>query len=154
MIATLVSASAIKRFLIRVEVTFFPSVPANGESFTIILIDIVGGSIGVDFIGVLTSGEQMVSATDEMDRPAIHTISPVLTSLTGIFFIPSNFNNFVNLPLSTILPERFNAWTLSLIFADPCSTLPTKHLPKYGSESKSVASIAKGFELSTSGDGT
>ena len=102
MIATFVSASAIKRFLINVEVTFFPSVPAKGESLTIILIDIVGGSMGVDLIGVFTSGEQIVSATDETERPAIQTISPVLTSLTGIFFIPSNFNNFVSLPVSTI----------------------------------------------------
>ena len=101
-IATFVSASAIKRFLIKVEVTFFPSVPAKGESLTIILIDIVGGSIGVDLIGVFTSGEQIVSATDETERPAIQTISPVLTSSTGIFFIPSNLSNFVSLPVSTI----------------------------------------------------
>ena len=47
-IATLVSASAKSLFLITVDVTFLPSVPANGESFTIIVTDIVGGSIGVE----------------------------------------------------------------------------------------------------------
>ena len=128
--ATFVSASAISLFLINVDVTFFPSVPANGESFTIILTDIVGGSIGVDFMGVVTSVEQIVSATDVADKPAIQTISPVFTSSTTIFFIPSNFKSFVNLPVSTIFPDKSMEWTLSLIFADPCSTLPTKHLPK------------------------
>ncbi len=62
--ATFVSASAYNRSLITVDVTFLPSRPDNGESFTVIVIDIVGGSIGVDDIGWLTSGLQIVSATD------------------------------------------------------------------------------------------
>ena len=94
------------------------------------LIDIVGGSIGVDLIGSDTSVEQIVSDTDATDRPAIQTISPVLTSSTTIFFIPSNLRSFVKRPDSTIFPERFKAWTLSFNFAEPCSTLPIKHLPK------------------------
>ena len=48
-------------------------------------IDIVGGSIGVDFIGVSISVEQIVSDTDVIDKPAMQTISPVLTELTVIF---------------------------------------------------------------------
>ena len=103
---------------------------ANGESLTITVTDIVGGSIGVDFIGVFTSVEQIVSATEVTDKPAIQTISPVFTSSTTIFFIPSNFKSLVNLPVSTIFPDKSIEWTLSLIFADPCSTLPTRHLPK------------------------
>ena len=46
-------------------------------------IDIVGGSIGVDFIGVSISVEQMVSDTDVIDKPAMQTISPVLTVYTN-----------------------------------------------------------------------
>ena len=45
-------------------------------------IDIVGGSIGVDFIGVSISVEQMVSDTDVIDKPAMQTISPVLTAVS------------------------------------------------------------------------
>ena len=68
-------------------------------------------------MGVVTSVEQIVSATDVADKPAIQTISPVLTSSTTIFFIPSNFKSFVNLPVSTIFPDKSMEWTLSLIFA-------------------------------------
>ena len=96
-------------------------------------IDIVGGSIGVDFIGVSISVEQMVSDTDVIDKPAMQTISPVLTELTVIFLVPSNFKSLVSLPVSMILPDKFKAWTLSFIFADRCSTLPIRHLPMYGS---------------------
>ena len=69
----------------------------------------VGGSIGVDFIGISISVEQIVSDTDVVDKPAIQTISPVLTESTVIFLVPSNFKSFVNLPVSTILPERLTA---------------------------------------------
>ena len=47
-IATFTSASAKRRSLIKVDVTFEPSRPASGESFTVIVTAIVGGSIGVD----------------------------------------------------------------------------------------------------------
>ena len=62
----------------------------------------VGGSIGVDFIGISISVEQIVSDTDVVDKPAIQTISPVLTESTVIFLVPSNFKSFVNLPVYTI----------------------------------------------------
>ena len=73
------------------------------------LIDIVGGSIGVDFIGSETSVEQIVSDTEEIDKPAIQTISPVLTSSTVIFFMPSNLSSFVKRPDSTTFPDKFSA---------------------------------------------
>ena len=82
---------------------------ANGESLTIMFIDIVGGSIGVDFIGVSISVEQMVSDTDVIDKPAMQTISPVFTELTVIFLVPSNFKSLVSLPVSMILPDKFKA---------------------------------------------
>ena len=52
--ATFDSASVKSLSLIFVEVTNFPSVPANGELFTVIVTAIVGGSIAVAQIGVLT----------------------------------------------------------------------------------------------------
>ena len=76
MIATLVSASAKSLSRITVDVTFLPSRPAKGESFTIIVTDMVGGSIGVANNGVVTSGEQIVSATDVLAKPAMQMMSP------------------------------------------------------------------------------
>ena len=111
----------------------------------------VGGSIGVDLIGTSLASLQMVSATDVSANPAMHIISPALTASTGILSVPSYLNNFVSLPDSTLSPERLIALTLSFTFAEPCSTLPIKHLPRYLSESNNVANIAKGLSSSTSG---
>ena len=74
--ATLVSASANNLSLIAVDVTFLPSRPPNGESFTVIVTDIVGGSIGVEASGSVTEGSQIVSATEVLVKPAIQIISP------------------------------------------------------------------------------
>ena len=57
-------------------VNFFPSVPARGELFTVIVIAIVGGSIGVAGIGSFNSGSHIVSATFAFSNPAITTMSP------------------------------------------------------------------------------
>ena len=76
-------------------VNFFPSVPAKGELFTVIVIDIVGGSIGVALIGSLTSKSQIVSATFAFSKPAIITISPASPFSIGTFFVPSYLKIFV-----------------------------------------------------------
>ena len=143
-IATFVSASANNLSLIKVEVTFFPSVPAKGESLTVIVTAIVGGSMGVDFIAVSRDKSQIVSATEVLASPATHIISPGKTSLTGTLLSPSNLRSFVNLPFSILSPFRLIDFTISFTFAEPCSTLPTRHLPKYGSESSKVTNIANG----------
>ena len=152
--ATFVSASANNLSLITVDVTFLPSRPASGESFTVIVIDMVGGSMGVEAIGSVTSRLQIVSATEASANPAIHIMSPVCTSFTATLSVPSNLNNLVNLPDSTCSPLRLIALTLSLTLAVPCSTRPTKHLPRYGSESNNVDNIAKGLLDSTFGGST
>ena len=113
-----------------VEVTFFPSLPAKGESLTVIVTDIVGGSIGVDFKGVVTLVLQIVSATEAFVKPAIQMISPQKTSSTGTFFVPSNLKSFVKRPFSIKFEFKSIAFTESLIFAFPEITLPVKHLPK------------------------
>ena len=153
-IATLVSDSAISLSLIIFEVTFLPSCPANGELLTVIVIDIVGGSIGVDLIGLLIDRCEIVSETEHFVNPAIQIISPAFTSLTGTLLFPSKVSNFVNLPFSKISPLRLIALTESFTFAVPLSTFPVKHLPKKGSESNSVVNIVKGSLIFECGSGT
>ena len=116
-----------------VEVTFEPSSPAKGEVLTVIVIDIVGGSIGVDFKGIETDGSQIVSATEAFFKPAIQIISPASTLSTGILSVLLKRNNFVNLPFSIILLSKFIAFTLVFTSTKPCSTFPTRHLPRKGS---------------------
>ena len=62
-IATLPSASRNRRSPIMRDVTLVPSRPASGLSLTEKVIANVGGSIGSAASGVVTSGEQIVSAT-------------------------------------------------------------------------------------------
>ncbi len=117
--ATLVSASARRRSRIMVEVTFLPSRPASGLSLTMIVTDMVGGSIGVDCIGASSPDAPMVSETEALVRPAIQTISPALASFTGTRSVPSKRSSLVSLPCSTTLPSRLMAVTLSLTRARP-----------------------------------
>ena len=90
LMATLVSASAKRRSRIIRDVTLEPSVPANGESLTPIVIAIVGGSIGVDLIGSTTEISHKVSETEAFSSPAMETISPALASSTGTLSTPRN----------------------------------------------------------------
>ena len=116
--------------------------------------DIVGGSIGVDFNASFTSLWQIVSETDVVFNPATQTISPAITLSVGTFVVPEKVNSFVNLPSSTFWLSKFKDFTVSLTFAIPWITLPTKHLPRKESEWSNVDSIAKGLLRSTSGSGT
>ena len=112
-------ASETNLSLICVLVNFFPSVPAKGELLTLIVIDIVGGSIGVAGIGSFNSGSQIVSATLAFSNPAITTMSPASPISIGTFFVPSYLKIFVNLPSSTFSPLRFIALIGWLAFAVP-----------------------------------
>ena len=73
------------------------------------VIDIVGGSIGVAGIGSLTSGSQIVSATLAFSNPATTTMSPASPTSIGTFFVPSYLKILVNLPSSTFSPFKFIA---------------------------------------------
>jgi hypothetical protein len=57
----------------------------EGEVLTVIVIDIVGGSIGVAGIGSLTSKSHIVSATFAFSNPAITTMSPASPTSIGTF---------------------------------------------------------------------
>ena len=83
--------------------------PARGDVFTVIVIDIVGGSMGVAAIGSLTSRSHMVSATLAFSNPATTTISPASPTSIGTFFVPSYLKIFVSFPSSTFSPFKFIA---------------------------------------------
>ena len=101
---------------------------------TVIVIDIVGGSIGVAGIGSLTSKLQIVSATFAFSNPATTTISPASPTSIGTFLVPSYLKIFVNFPSSTFSPFKLIALIGWFAFAVPCVILPTRLLPKKLSE--------------------
>ena len=76
--------------------------------------------------------QDVMSETELLNLAAVpyQIISPANTSSTGIFFMPWNLNNLVNLPLSILLFCKLIALTYSLTFTDPWITLPIKHLPR------------------------
>ena len=86
-----------------------PSNPASGDVLTVIVIDIVGGSIGVDLSGVKTEGSLIVSDTEASFNPAIQIISPACTFSTGTLLLLSNRKSFVILPFSIIFLSKFKA---------------------------------------------
>ena len=83
--------------------------PASGEVFTVIVIDIVGGSIEVAEMGSLILKSQIVSATFAFSKPATTTISPASPTSIGTFFVPSYLKILVSLPSSTFSPFKLIA---------------------------------------------
>jgi hypothetical protein len=77
---------------------------------TVIVIDIVGGSIGVAEIGLFTSKSQIVSATLAFSNPAITTISPASPTSIGTFWFPHILKILVSLPSSTFSPFKLMAF--------------------------------------------
>ena len=70
--------------------TYLPSRPANGESFTEKVIDRVGSEIFVNSIGSWSLSVPMVSPIPISSIPEIATIEPNLDSSTSTLFRPSN----------------------------------------------------------------
>ena len=83
LMATLDSASFIRRSRITRLCTLSPSRPASGLLFTETVMEMVGGSIGWAGSGTTTSGAQMVSATVAFERPAMATMSPASAKSIG-----------------------------------------------------------------------
>src|SRR5699024_1918336 len=71
-------------------VTYLPSLPANGESFTMKFMLMVGSSILTNGSGSTQFGSQIVSPILRSGMPATHTISPRSASVQGTRFSPSN----------------------------------------------------------------
>ena len=143
-IATLVSASSIKRLRITRLCTFLPSRPARGLSLIPKVTDMVGGSIGKEGRASLISGAQMVSATVALVMPASDTISPATASSIAVCDRPRNARIFVQRNCSILLPSRDRAFTESPALRRPVSTRPVRMRPMNGSAPSVVASMEKG----------
>ena len=128
---TFLSSSLNNLSLICLEVTNWPSFPANGPLFTLNVIDTVGSSISTKsiFSGLFTS--QIVSPMFISEIPDRQTISPAETFSTSVLFNPTYVNNFAILPCSVL--SFLQTATVVPLFIVPLSTLPTAILPKYSS---------------------
>ena len=72
------------------EVTYLPSVPANGESLTIQNIETVGSSMAIGSRRSGASAAVKVSPISTSAKPATATISPAAASSISARFRPSN----------------------------------------------------------------
>ena len=119
-------------------VTFEPSRPAIGESFTAKRIDSVGGSIGCAWIGVLTEVSAMVFDTVATVRPASEMMSPARASSVGTRSRPWKVMIFEARPVSITLPSASSAWIGWLSLTVPDWTRPVRMRPRKLSRSSSV----------------
>ncbi len=72
------------------DVTYLPSLPANGESLTEKVISIVGADIFTKGSGVGSAGEHMVSPIVISPMPDMAIILPASASVTGSRSSPLN----------------------------------------------------------------
>ena len=72
---------------------YFPSSPANGESFTLNAILTVGSSTLKGGSASTLVGSQIVSEIDMFSIPTTPTISPALAELTSCLSRPLNPNS-------------------------------------------------------------
>ena len=70
--------------------TYFPSCPASGLSFTMNCMEMVGSEIFWKGIACGCSGEQRVSPIWMSAMPEMATMEPMVASATSTFFSPSN----------------------------------------------------------------
>ena len=87
---TFVSSSRSKRSRRLRDVTYFPSVPANGDALTQNTMLTVGSSIVTGGSGRGSSGSVTVSPMCTSEKPASATISPGPASCTSVRSRPSN----------------------------------------------------------------
>ena len=125
-------------------VTFDPSRPAIGESFTAKRIDSVGGSIGCAWSGSVTCGSAIVFETVAVVRPAKLMMSPAFASSTGTRSSPRNDRIFDARPVSTTLPSLSSAWIGWLSLTVPELTRPVRMRPRKLSRSSSVTRKVNG----------
>lgn len=120
---TFVSSSFSSLSRICLEVTIFPSRPANGELFTRNSIFSVGSSIVIAGIASTFSEPPIVSPTNISAIPAIVTISHARASFTFTFSSPSLVS------ISVIFPFRFSQLFDTIHTSCPCFTVPSKIRP-------------------------
>ncbi len=94
------------------EVTYFPSVPASGESFTEKVTLSVGSSICIGSSGIGLFGSHKESPTSIVSNPATATISPAPAVLISILSRPLNPISLDTLPF-TFSPSALHKTTVS-----------------------------------------
>ena len=142
--ATLISASFIRRSRITRLWTFLPSLPASGLSLMPKVTLMVGGSIGCEGRASITSGWHSVSATVALAMPAIVTMSPASATSIGVCVRPRNAMILLMRNCSSRSPSRDSAFSVSPALAVPASTRPVSRRPRKASAPSVVASIWNG----------
>ena len=97
--ATSFSSSRIRRSRIWREVTYLPSLPANGESLTEKVISTVGSLILTKGRGCTLLGSQIVLPMEISGRPANATMSPAWALSIGSRPLALKSNSLVMRPL-------------------------------------------------------
>ena len=105
------------------EVTFLPSSPASGPSFTENSICTVAGSISTNGSGSASSALASVSPMSTSSNPASPAISPAVALITSVVCRPENCFSLMIFTLCR-LPLRPITLTMS-----PCWTSPDKIRP-------------------------
>ena len=119
-------SSLSRRFL---EVTYWPSLPAKGDVFTVKVIAIVGSSICILGSGFGSSASESVSPIVIPSSPAMAKTSPVLPMVSSIRFKPSNENNLV-IFVFWKEPSSLQMLTSSPSFNVPLNTRPIASRPR------------------------
>ncbi len=146
------SNSFIKRSLMCLEVTNFPSFPKKGESLMVNNILIVGSSIAMVFKPSGFSRSAMVSPISKPSKPTTAQISPATTS--SIFLRPKPSNVCSSFILAFLmLPSRFTKETCIPSFKTPRCKRPIAILPVKEEKSNEVINICGVPSLSTFGPG-
>ena len=111
-------------------VTYFPSLPKNGELLIVNSILIVGSSIVIDGRASGLSGSEIVSPISKPSSPVTAQISPAVTLSTFTLANPSYKKSSFTLVLSTD-PSLFTRATVWLATNSPLFSLPIAILPVY-----------------------
>ena len=130
---TSVFSSRIRRSRRWREVTYLPSLPASGLSFTMKFMEIVGSEIFWNGMETgLSRSPQRVSPMWISGIPETATIEPMPASVTSTFFSPSNSYNLLTFTFFFLVRSwwltSITSWFTRIV---PFSTLPTPIRPTY-----------------------
>lgn len=106
------------------DVTYFPSLPKNGESLIVNNMLIVGSSIAIGSSGSGFSKSQIVSPISNPSMPTSAQISPHSTRSTLVLLNPSNTIRSLIRVLTIVLPSR-----LASVIGIPDFSVPRVNLP-------------------------
>ena len=132
------------------DVTFLPSRPASGPSFTENSICTVAGSISTNGNGSASSANANVSPMSTSSNPANPAMSPAVAEVTSLVCSPANCLSLM------IFAFCFEPSLRSTLIWSPCLTSPDKIRPMairptYSSQSMLLTSIRNGASSMTGG---